>query len=142
MIENGLYDLIVADPTIVNLINGLGGVITESVKFNLLSKSVPQLPAIVMERIHSQSPSTLDGQAALTDATYSVDTYANELLDARKVANAIENLFQDFDGTLTDGSEVHVYQTTSRDLQYQAGGNTGWLFRVRVEVHMFFLEPA
>ncbi len=136
MILSGLFNLLTNDPGVSALI------VEDGVHFTLLSKAVPLIPAIVIQRIHSQGPSTLDGQADLEDALFEFDAYANDQLTANRVRDALEALLQDFDGTLNEGTELHVYQTISRDLKYEAGGTTGWIFRSALDVHCFFKEPS
>ena len=145
MILSGLYNLLINDPAIGDLI------VEDGVHFTLLSKDIPLLPAIVIRRIHAQSPTTLDGAPALTDALFEFDAYANDQLTADKVMSAMQDLLEDFDGTLNTvdaggnivgTTDVHVYQVATRDLTYQAGGTTGWLFRSVLDVNMFFTESS
>ena len=75
----------------------------------VFAEQVPEaaiLPLIVFGYSYEESEFTMDGPDALTHARIEFSAQAKIYADAKHLARAMRNCFQNFQGTLSDGSEV------------------------------------
>lgn len=75
----------------------------------IFAASMPEsavLPAIVFTDIHSEDTMTMDGPDPFTMTRMQFSCYGATYADAKHLARAIRNLFENFQGTLADQSQV------------------------------------
>jgi hypothetical protein len=77
------------------------------------------LPLIVYGFSYEENEMTLDGPDPLTQAQLEFIVQGNSYIQAKKVAIAMRVAFQNFQGTLTDGSEVDTIHRISELSMFQ-----------------------
>lgn len=137
MIVSGLFDLLVNDPTIGPLL-APGG----SVYFALAAKEA-QRPYIVLHIVGAPPAAvTLDGTSPQIEGRLQFDSYADDLVTARKLSKAVRALLADYSGLLSDGTVLQTLEVvTDFDDAFEIGG-VGYLFRVVLDLRIFYTESS
>jgi hypothetical protein len=113
MLVEGLNALLLADPATVALIGTPAIRETQEpdnvATTGVFAEQVPEgaaLPLIVFGYAYEENQMTMDGPDVMTRARLEYSAQGLSYADAKHVARAMRKLFENFTGTLFDGSEV------------------------------------
>jgi hypothetical protein len=131
MIENGLYMILAEDSAIKALTGGV-------VDFNLLRKDATT--GIVIHKITGSPLTPMEQVTDLNISRFQFDCYAGKYLDARDIARRVKFIFQDYTGTLPDGTTMTTLElNVELDAPYEIGGQ-GFLFRRILDFTLSYKE--
>jgi hypothetical protein len=107
MIEKGLKNLLINDPTVASMTGGTASPFTPGNRVRpMLLPEGSDLPAIVYSQVASNYVISLDGLNPLQMKRFQLDCYGANAPAAKNLAMAVHNLLDGFSGTLDEGTNV------------------------------------
>lgn len=109
MLSDGLYSLIVADPTVAGILATRSltpGAPETSGVFPVQMPEADPLPAIVYTQIHGDGVMSMDGPDPLKFARFQFSCYGATYRESKILARALLNLLENFTGALSDGTGI------------------------------------
>jgi|HubBroStandDraft_6_1064221.scaffolds.fasta_scaffold538151_2 hypothetical protein len=139
MISEGIFNLIVTNPSVADIVSGGGSPPMYSVHHGSLRKSYT-LPAIRMSAVTTTPIITTDGTAPLLYQRWQFDSFASTYLDAHRLNDALKDLLTDYAGTLCEGTVIRsTFLRMELDSPLEEG-KAGYVFRCVVD-YEFAYEP-
>ncbi len=113
-----------------------------SVYFSLATKLAPR-PYLVMHLLDgTPAEQAMTGASPLSDGEIQFDSYADDLLTARKLSQAVREALKNFAGALNDGTTIQFYEVSlDMDDAYDLGGGS-YIFRCVLRLRAFYTEPG
>lgn len=109
MLSDGLYSLIIADPTVAGILATRSltpGAPKTSGVFPVQMPEADPLPAIVYTQIHGDGVMSMDGPDPLKFARFQFSCYGATYRESKILARALLNLLENFTGALSDGTGI------------------------------------
>lgn len=122
MLSEGLYSLVISDPTVGAILAARKPLIGEPKTSGMFPGVLPQgeeLPAIVYQEIHGDGQMTMDGPDGLRYSRMQFDCYGTTFKQSKALARALRQLLEGTTGLLIDGtvlgdaeqaSEIDTYE--------------------------------
>lgn len=129
MLETGLVALLNSSAA-VTAING-GRI------YPLLIPANSALPCVTYQLISTVPEYCNDGPTGFTKSRIQVDTWANDYLDAKNLANAVRQTLDGYSGTLPDGTQV---LSIMRDNATDLNDEDSRLMRVQTDWLVLFAQ--
>jgi hypothetical protein len=114
VIEIGIHDLLLADPTVAGLAAKRGYPL-------VLPENDDTFPAFTYQVITSTESYTNDGPLGLLRTRLQIDTWAKRYLPARQLAQAIYAVLNGYAGTLDDGTVVYEIERDDESAGLEPG---------------------
>ncbi len=110
MLESGLSQLLISDPTVTSLIDSrIYPVVWPS--------DVPSFPIVTYQLISTVTSSVLSGPMAFTSCRVQYDVWSKGYSVGKQIAAAVNNVLEGFSGYLPDGTFVlNISLDSSQDL--------------------------
>jgi len=133
-IEAGMYQYMKQDPGVSSYVGG-------RIFGSKLPKDKTAMPAIVWTVVLTQElGSHAHGSSGLRSKRFQIDSYASKYMDSVKTSDAVRALFQNFSGTLPDGSSVNgCIIIRDMDFPYEPG-TSGYVYRHLLEIDVIYSE--
>ena len=98
MIEDGLHDLLLANPVLQSLI--------AERMYPLVWADVPTFPLCTFQRISTSTQSVLSGPINFVTCRMQYDSWGHRYSDVKDVSAALNNVLNGYTGTLPNGTRV------------------------------------
>jgi hypothetical protein len=143
MVEKGLRDLLINDPTVGPLVGGCASPFSPGT--NVRAFILPEgssFPAIVYFVVATAPLTSMDGVNALQMKRFQIDCYSNlnsgGAVGAKTLAQAVHNLLDGYRGTLSDGTYV---QSCLPNEDVDTFDFDPLVFRIMCDFNVRFVEP-
>lgn len=113
-----------------------------SVYFSLAAKQAPR-PFLVMHLLDgTPAEQTMAGASPLADGEFQFDSYADDLVAARKLSQAVREALKNLSTALNDGTTIQFYEVgMDTDDAYELGGG-GYIYRSILRLRAFYTEQG
>lgn len=107
MVEKGIRDLLINDPTIGPMVGGSASPFTPGTRVRpILLPEGSSYPAISYSVVASTPLTSMDGVNALQTKRFQIDCWGKNPVQAKTLAKAVHFLLDGFRGTLSEGSVI------------------------------------
>jgi len=132
-VEIGIYQRLKQDPGVTSYVQG-----------RIFGSKAPKnatMPMIVWTVVITDDMGThFQGTSGLRKKRFQFDSYASKYIDSVKTSDAVRALFEQFSGTLPDGSAVNgCIIVRDMDFPYEPG-SSGYVHRHLLEVDVMYTE--